>query len=119
MKILIIDDESLVRKSIRRALEMRGHQVTEAVDGKSGLQTWKEVDPDLVLLDVLMPELSGFEVIQQRPDQNRSKVIMISAFTGADSSEDPKHYGADLFIAKPFQDIFAVVEQIEVLGGRS
>lgn len=119
MKILIIDDEPLVRKSIRRALEMRGHQVTEAMDGKSGLLLWEEIQPDLVLLDVLMPEISGFEVILQRPDQNHSKVIMISAFTGTKSSEDPKSYGADLFIAKPFQDIFSVVEQIEALGGHS
>lgn len=119
MKVLIIDDESLVRKSIRRALEMRGHQVNEAEDGKSGLKLWKETSPDLVLLDVLMPELSGFEVIQQRPDQNRSKVVMISAFTGTEPSGDPSHFGADLFIAKPFHDIFAVIEQIEKLGGHS
>ena len=48
MKILVVDDEALVRKSLRRAAEARGHEVVEAVDGEEGLKKWAEVAPDLV-----------------------------------------------------------------------
>lgn len=59
MKVLIVDDEPLVRLSLRRALMKGGHVVEEAEDGVSGRDKWGSFKPDLVFLDVLMPRLSG------------------------------------------------------------
>jgi len=113
MKALIIDDDDLVRKSLKRALAMRGHEVTEASNGLEGLALWKTHSPDLVVLDVLMPEMSGIEVLQSRPVESRAKVVMISAFTGHESPEHFQNLGASKFIAKPFSNIFQTVEDLE------
>lgn len=121
MKILIVDDEPLVRKSLGRACKARGHEVIEAADGQEGLARWREVKPDLVFLDVLMPGLSGPEVLQaiaQDPvaaGEVRARVILISAYSGEHNVETAQQIGADLFVPKPFEDIFAVVARAENL----
>ena len=113
MKILIVDDELLIRRALRRAAEMKGHVVVEAPDGLVGLQLWREEDPDLVFLDVLMPGLTGPEVLKEIKNENRAKVVLISAYAG---EFDPTTLaGANLFIPKPFEDIFAVLEKGENL----
>lgn len=117
MKILVIDDEPLVRRSLVRACVASGHEVIEAGDGKIGLDLWTKVEPELVFLDVLMPGLTGPQVLESlTPDQKRrSKVIMMSAFSGQHNMETALQMGADLFIAKPFEDIFSVVKIAEGL----
>ena len=82
----------------------------EAVDGLDGLEKWKTFLPDLVFLDVLMPRMSGPEVMRQRP--NQAKIVLMSAFAGEHA---PAQEGADLFLPKPFEDIFAVVAKAEAL----
>lgn len=115
MKVLIIDDEPLVRRSLSRAFKARGHEVTEAVDGQDGLQQWRDQSPDIVLLDVLMPRLTGPQVLQKIGKDRCGKVILISAYSGDDSFATVSEAGADKFIAKPFSDIFQVVEIAESL----
>ena len=117
MKVLIVDDEPLVRKSLGRAFQARGHQVSEAADGREGLERWLEQNPELVMLDVLMPGLSGPEVLReilaktgQRPS---ARVILMSAYSGEHNLETARQMGADLFIPKPFDDVFAVVKKAE------
>lgn len=116
MKILIIDDESLVRRSLRRAAESRGHQVEEAVDGKEGLERWTPFQPDLVFLDILMPVMSGPEVLKQIQGQNSAKIILISAFSGEYDLKTAQNMGADLFVPKPFENIFEIIELAEKLA---
>lgn len=113
-KILIIDDEPLVRRSLKRALEASQFEVTEAVDGKQGLQAWKQVRPDLVFLDILMPGLTGPQVLSELDAESRglSKVILISAYSGEYNLESAKSLGADHFIPKPFEDIFGIVKLV-------
>jgi DNA-binding response OmpR family regulator len=117
MKVLVIDDEPLVRRSLGRALKTQAHEVLEAVDGASGLKMWRESNPDLVFLDVLMPGLSGPQVLQELDPQlkARTKIVLISAFSGEHSPETAQRLGADCFIPKPFEDIFAVVKLVEDL----
>ena len=112
--ILIVDDEPLVRRSLRRALESSGYQVLEAVDGKQGLEVWEKNKPDLVFLDILMPGLSGPQVLSEVQSETRSrcKVILISAYSGEYSQESAKSLGADQFIPKPFDDIFGIVKTV-------
>ncbi len=119
MKVMLVDDEPLVRLSLRRALEKRGHTVTECEDGHVALEKWPTFGPELVYLDVLMPRLSGPALLQSLTPQLRggAKVILMSAFAGEYDLEKAKSLGADMFVAKPFQDIFAVVATGEDLIG--
>lgn len=115
MKVLIVDDEPLVRRSLGRALKSRGHEVLEAEDGTQGLGLWREHQPQLVFLDVLMPGLTGPQVLAEIGPQHSGKVILISAFSGEHNMETAVQMGADQFIPKPFDDIFAIVAQAEEL----
>lgn len=117
MKILIIDDEPLVRRSLARALISRGHEVIESSDGVHGLEAWTKEQPDLAFVDVLMPGLTGPQVIQNLDANIRgqTKIILMSAYTG-DAPASPKlKQNAELFLLKPFDDIFKIVEIAEGL----
>jgi len=116
MKILIVDDEPLVRRSLGRALKSRGHEILEAEDGAQGLQVWREHKPDLIFLDVLMPRMTGPQVLAEIGQQRSGKVILISAFSGEHNMQTALQMGADLFIPKPFDDIFAIVTVAEDLA---
>ena len=115
MKVLIVDDEALVRRSLSRAFLSQGHQVAEAADGTKGLEMWRSLAPDLVFLDVLMPGLSSPEVIREMGSDRVGKVILMSAFAGEHNIETAQQIGADLFIPKPFDDIFDVLKMAEEL----
>jgi two-component system, response regulator PdtaR len=117
MKVLIIDDEPLVRLSLKRALEKAKHEVEEAPDGRSGLEQWERFKPDLVFLDVLMPRLSGPDLLRALTPavKGETKVILMSAFAGDYDLDKAKSLGADLFIAKPFDDVFEVIRRGEEL----
>jgi CheY-like chemotaxis protein len=117
VKVLIVDDEPLVRLSLKRALEKSGHHVAEAEDGQIGLERWSSFAPDLTFLDVLMPRISGPDLLTAMRGQDKplGKVILMSAFTGDYNPERAKSLGADMFISKPFEDIFSIVKQGEGL----
>ncbi len=119
MKVMLVDDEPLVRLSLRRALEKRGHSVNECEDGQVALDRFAGFQPDLVFLDVLMPRLSGPDFLKSLNPEMRggAKVILMSAFAGEYDLHKAKLLGADLFVAKPFDDIFAVVKTGEELTG--
>ena len=116
MKILVVDDEPAVRLSLLRVLTLSGHEVKEAVDGLAGMALWKQWRPDVVLLDVLMPGLSGPAVLQEMGGEHHAKVLLMSAYAGDYDLEKVQAMGADRFLAKPFQDIFAVAKVVEELG---
>jgi CheY-like chemotaxis protein len=115
MKILIVDDEALVRKSLGRACLARGHRVVEAIDGNEGLSKWRGEAPDVVFLDVLMPGLSGPQLLREIGPHAGCAVILISAYSGEHNIETAQALGADLFIPKPFENIFDVVARAEEL----
>lgn len=117
MKILIIDDEPLVRRSLKKAFLLNtDHTVEEASDGVEGIEKWRTFAPDLVLLDVLMPKMSGPEVLQKiSQDKSPAKVVLISAYSGEHNLQTAQKLGAHLFLAKPFEDIFNIVKICEGL----
>ncbi len=115
LKILIVDDEALVRRSLSRAFKSKGYEVMEAVNGIEGLQFWKSWTPDLVFLDVLMPGLTGPEVLKEIGLNSSSKVILMSAFSGEHNMQTAQQMGANLFVPKPFEDIFVIVKMAEDL----
>ena len=114
MKVLVVDDEILVRRSLARVCVNRGHQVLEAEDGEKGLAMWSAWKPDLVFLDVLMPKLSGLDVLK-RIEKQKTKIVLMSAYTGGTDPNQARSAGADLFLPKPFDDIFSIVTQAEEL----
>lgn len=113
IKILIADDEELIRGSLARFIQRRGHQVYSAANGVEALEILAQQDIELVILDLLMPEKNGFDVLKEMP--KFLPVIVISAFSGpleVDIHSDlyPQVVG---FIKKPFDNLQSLVEHIE------
>jgi two-component system response regulator MprA len=103
MRILVVDDELAVRESLRRALALEGHDVVLASDGRDALATLARSAPDLVVLDVLMPELDGLEVCRRlRAAGNRTPVLMLTARTEVEDRVAGLDAGADDYLGKPF-----------------
>ena len=113
MRVLVVDDEILIGRSLSRVAVLRGHTVKTEQNGWDGLKTWREFQPHLVFLDVLMPGLDGPSVLKRAGKINNEKVVMMSAhkvFLTDMSIPD-----VDLFISKPFKDIMVVFKQAEQL----
>jgi DNA-binding response OmpR family regulator len=114
-KILIADDEPNIVAAIEFLLKQRGHDVYTATDGAQALSIVERVVPDLVLLDVMMPQASGYEVcqnIRRRPEWRHIKIIMLSA-KGRDSEVvRGLTLGADFYVTKPFstRDLMSRIE---------
>ncbi len=106
--ILVIDDNEMNRNMLGRRLERSGHRVSEAENGLEGLSMLKNGKFDLVLLDVLMPVMNGFETLQQIKDDPKLKhlpIIMISAMDEVDSAVSCIEAGAEDYLPKPFNPI--------------
>jgi len=119
MKILVVDDEHIVARALSRAFSSRGHEVVVAHSGEEGLERWIVTAPDAVLLDVVMPGLTGPQVIEEyakKEDKgSRAQIILMTAHSGVKGREAARELGADEFIQKPFEDVFKLVSQIESL----
>jgi two-component system chemotaxis response regulator CheY len=100
--ILIVDDSNLSRKACRRILEGGGYLVIDAADGLSALERYALDRPDLVLLDVTMPEMSGLEVLQQlRRLDSGARIVMVTADVQNSTRELAMEGGAIAFVTKP------------------
>ena len=112
-KILIVDDERLVRWSLRQKCEEWGYQVVEAQSGEPGLRLAQQESPDLVLLDVRMPDMSGIQVLEQiKKAQDAPPVIMITADPQLDDVKSALKLGAYDFIGKPldFEELRVTIQ---------
>ncbi len=101
-KILIVDDEERMVRFIRLNLEHDGFVVAEAFNGKQALQRLRDANPDLILLDVMMPDLDGFEVLEMVREISNVPVIMLTAKGEEDDRVRGLEKGADDYITKPF-----------------
>jgi two-component system, OmpR family, response regulator MprA len=103
MLILVVDDELPVRDSLRRALVLEGHEVVQAANGREALGAVEELAPDLIVLDVLMPELDGLEVCRRlRASGDRTPVLMLTARSEVEDRVTGLDAGADDYVGKPF-----------------
>jgi DNA-binding response OmpR family regulator len=101
-RILVVDDEERMVRFIRLNLEHDGFQVSEAFNGKQAVQRLRDVNPDLILLDVMMPDLDGFEVLEMVREISNVPVIMLTAKGEEDDRVRGLEKGADDYITKPF-----------------
>ena len=115
MRVLIIDDESLIRKCLYRIALSRGHTVKAEKDGIAGLNTWQSFQPHLVFLDVLLPFLDGPSLLKKSGKKNHEKIVMMSAHQ---SFTDKSFSNIDLFVKKPF-DMIKTFQSAEDLVLRS
>jgi two-component system OmpR family response regulator len=101
-KILIVDDERDIVDFVRAYLEKEGYPTLEAYDGESALELWREHRPDLIVLDVLMPNLDGLEFCRRVRKESAVPIIILSAMTGEDDRLTGLDFGADDYVVKPF-----------------
>ncbi len=121
-RILVVDDEERMVRFIRLNLEHDGFLVSEAFDGREALRQLRDISPDLILLDVMMPKLDGFEVLQMIRETSKVPVLMLTAKGEEDDRVRGLELGADDYITKPFSPremvsrVKAVLRRTEVTG---
>jgi len=123
-RVLVVDDEDDIRKLLKRVLQQKGYDVVEAGKGLEALQLVRDENPDVILLDAMLPEVHGFDICRRIKGSKRYghiPIIMVSAiYRGWRVAEDLKtSYGVDAFLEKPFKigDILSHVER--ALSGRA
>lgn len=117
-KVLVVDDEKLIVKGIRFSLEQDGFEVDSAYDGEEALEMARANDYDIILLDVMLPKLDGFEVCQQIRDFSSVPIIMLTA-KGDDMDKIlGLEYGADDYVTKPF-NILEVKARLKAIMRRA
>lgn len=119
--ILVVDDEAAIRLAIRVALKREGMRVTEAADGKDAIELLDNQKFSLVILDVMMQEVGGYEVLQHMRERNdMTPVLMLSGKTDEADQVMGLDYGADSYLTKPFhtalliQNIKALIRRTQV-----
>ena len=117
-RVLVVDDEKLIVKGIRFSLEQDGMEVDCAYDGEEAVSLAKTKEYDIILLDVMLPKLTGFEVCQQIRDFSNVPIVMLTA-KGEDMDKIlGLEYGADDYITKPF-NILEVKARIKAIMRRT
>ena len=120
-KVLIVDDEPNIVLSLEFLMKKAGYLVSTAADGEAALEQIRESSPDLVLLDINMPKLNGYEVcqaIRDNPDWNDVCVVMLTARGRDIEREKGLAMGADDYVIKPFstQEVVDLVNRLLVTG---
>src|SRR5437867_8847004 len=123
-RILIVDDEPDLVAVLRMGLQMEGFEVLEAADGEAGLKSAQQEKPDLVLLDLMLPRLDGYQVcrtLKFDPRYRRIPIFILSARPGERDKRLALEMGADLFISKPYdlKDLVAKIRQRLSSSGRA
>jgi excisionase family DNA binding protein len=114
--VLIVDDDPGVRRHVRVSLEAEGYSVREAGDAAEGMAVLEEEKPDLILLDVMMPQVDGWEMLRQVQERHGAGAIPVVMFSGRTDvgAEEAESRGAQGFVGKPF-DAEQLVESTKAL----
>jgi CheY-like chemotaxis protein len=123
LKLLIVDDIGQLRKLVRYTVGYGLYEVHEASNGAEGLDKARSLLPDVMIVDVMMPDMSGFEVcrvVKQDPRLKSIFVVMLSARGAPADFEEGKRAGADAYVVKPFdpQKLLEVIESRPGSGSR-
>ncbi len=105
LRIVIADNESIIRMDLKELLEEAGHEVVgEAVNGKKAVELTKKTRPDLVIMDIKMPEMDGLTAAKIISDEKIAPVLLLTAFSQADIVERAKDSGVLAYLVKPVQE---------------
>jgi CheY-like chemotaxis protein len=121
--VLLCDDEEVLRQLVRATLGNGEYAIVEAADGDESLELARETQPDLIVLDMMMPGRSGLEVLRELradPETAATPVIMLTARARESDRNEAASAGADRYLAKPFSplELISVVEELLVNGRR-
>jgi DNA-binding NtrC family response regulator len=114
-KILVVDDEESLRTVLSTELASEGYDVGTAADGDDAITEMGKKSFDLVLLDIKMPRMNGFEVLKHVKDKHpRTKVIMLTGFADLKNAIESKKLGAEDFVSKPYDlvDLLTTIERV-------
>jgi two-component system alkaline phosphatase synthesis response regulator PhoP/two-component system response regulator VicR len=116
-RVLVVDDERHIVRLVQVNLERQGYEVLTAYDGVECLEKAKAEKPDLIVLDVMMPRMDGFEALQRLksdPETNHIPVIMLTARAQDRDVLQGYTYGADLYLTKPFSplELISLVKRV-------
>jgi DNA-binding response OmpR family regulator len=115
-KILFIEDESALQKSIAEILKKEGYETISAFNGESGLKLAKEKKPDLILLDLILPKLDGFAVLEKLKEDKETKEIPVIVLTNLEDVKDvgrALELGATTYLVKAQYNLEEVLEKIK------
>ena len=119
-KILFIEDESALQRTFEEALKDEGFEMISALDGETGLKMAKEKNPDLILLDLILPKVEGMEVLKKLKEDEKTKdipVIVLTHLEELEKVEKAMELGAKAYLVKGEYSLNEVVERIKkVLG---
>jgi DNA-binding NtrC family response regulator len=114
-KILVVDDEDALRTVLSNELTSEGYDVSTASDGDEAISTIQKSLYDLVLLDIKMPRLNGFEVLKFVKEKHpKTKVVMLTGFADLKNAIESKKLGAEDFVSKPYDlvDLLTTIERV-------
>jgi DNA-binding response OmpR family regulator len=118
-RILVVDDEMYIVNILDFSLESEGYRVTTAANGEEALRMAVEQPPDLIILDVMMPKIDGFEVCRALKAKEETKQVPIILLTAKDRDADRKkgqEVGCDIYMTKPFSPVRLLDAVRELLG---
>ena len=112
--VLVVEDDRNIRELLQLYLEKEGYAVTIAVDGGQGLQKFRAIHPDLVLLDVMMPVMDGWAVCRAIREESQAPIIMLTAKSETEDKINGLRTGADDYVTKPFEmrELLARIEAV-------
>ncbi len=120
-KILFIEDESALQKTFGEVLSQEGYEMISALDGEIGLRLAKEKKPDLILLDLILPKVNGFDVLKQLKEDKETKSIPVVVLTNLEGMRDINkviELGATTYLVKANYSLGEVVEKIKKTLGQ-
>jgi DNA-binding response OmpR family regulator len=120
-KVLVVDDDEVIRQLIAVNLNLEGFEVETATDGQDCLDRVRDVKPDVITLDVMMPRLDGWstaEKLRAEPDTSHIRVVLVTARAQDDDRRRGLGIGVDAYLTKPF-DPAELIEVVRELAARS
>lgn len=102
-RLLIVDDEAGIVKEVKGFFEEEGHEVDTADSGEDGIELIRKMKPDLVLIDMKLPDMSGLQVLAEvKKTSPRTKTIVVTGYVDQSLMDEAEKAGRDLFLHKPF-----------------
>ncbi len=119
-KLLIVEDDQFLRELICKKIKEQGYEVTEASDGEQGIKQIKEIKPDLVLLDLMLPGMDGFNVLEQAkkdPETSSIPIIILSNLGQKEDIDKGMSLGAEDFLVKAHFTPGDIIEKVKIILG--